>query len=296
MASLNGRPAIRYVLLELLNQYPDGLTPTKVYEIIGREYVFPKEWYFERPTSAGYHSLKSLGYSDWESIPQSKLVGMVDTEPQWHYFVRWSREALKSKGELDISAPVGLWRLNENGRRAANQLVLESYKPEEIAIIQSRRTPRRVMREIPNKPAVAASENAPSSAISPTDAFPPTPTAVDIDDPGTSSILVHTYRVLRDTKVARRLKALHKGECQICGEAININGKKYCEAHHIKPLGHRHNGPDVEGNILILCPNHHVMCDYGAVRLEIGSLHTHPMHRIDQQFLNYHNNEIVGTR
>ena len=72
-------------------------------------------------------------------------------------------------------------------------------------------------------------------------------------------ILVETYRILRDTELARKIKKLHKNECQLCGTTITLqDGTSYSEAHHICPLGTPHNGPDVAGNILVLCPNHHV--------------------------------------
>jgi predicted restriction endonuclease len=69
--------------------------------------------------------------------------------------------------------------------------------------------------------------------------------------------------------LARQLKLLYENRCQICGESITLpNGTRYSEAHHVRPLGRPHHGPDVAGNILVLCPNHHVMLDYGVIALE----------------------------
>jgi len=99
-----------------------------------------------------------------------------------------------------------------------------------------------------------------------------------------------TYRILRDTRLARQLKELHNHECQICGSTILLtNNKRYSEAHHIKPLGASHNGPDIAENILVLCPNHHAMCDYAAINLKIDELRTHVGHKIGDQFIAYHN-------
>lgn len=102
----------------------------------------------------------------------------------------------------------------------------------------------------------------------------------------------NTYRILRDTDMARRLKALHSNKCQLCGQSIALHEGPYSEAHHIWPLGSPHNGPDVAGNILVLCPNHHVMCDYGALYLSADKLATAPQHAIGQEYLDYHNSVI----
>ena len=124
-----------------------------------------------------------------------------------------------------------------------------------------------------------------------------TPQAFDITQQGNEApkkVLQSTYRVLRDTLLARELKLLHKHQCQICGKHIELSdGKRYSEAHHIMPLGSPHNGPDVAENILVLCPNHHVMLDYGAIELDLGSLRTAPGHVVGSKYVEYHNNAIV---
>ena len=43
---------------------------------------------------------------------------------------------------------------------------------------------------------------------------------------------------------------------------------RYAEGAHIRPLGYPHDGPDVLGNVLCLCPNDHVRFDYGAIWLD----------------------------
>jgi hypothetical protein len=75
-------------------------------------------------------------------------------------------------------------------------------------------------------------------------------------------------RIIRDTEMARALKLRHRNQCQICGVAVPLWGSlMYAEAHHIRPLGHPHNGPDSPSNMIILCPNHHAQCDLGAIKL-----------------------------
>jgi len=123
-----------------------------------------------------------------------------------------------------------------------------------------------------------------------------TPAASDIQDPKLPGrVLVQTYRVLRDTELARKLKALHKGACQICGQSLTLrNGDIYSEAHHVQPLGAPHNGPDTADNIVVLCPNHHVLLDYGAVPLTTAKLRTLQGHVLGGRYVQYHNEVICS--
>lgn len=108
-------------------------------------------------------------------------------------------------------------------------------------------------------------------------------------------------RVVRSTAVSRRVKELHSYRCQVCGELIAIAGGPYAEAAHIRPLGRPHDGPDVESNVLCLCPNDHVRFDFGAIVIEddlsitdrmagstVGILRTTPRHIVDVAQLTYH--------
>ncbi|MFE6667795.1 YDG/SRA domain-containing protein [Streptomyces sp. NPDC057697] len=74
-------------------------------------------------------------------------------------------------------------------------------------------------------------------------------------------------RIIRDTAVVRRVKRWHAHTCQICGLALTVgaDGKGYAEGAHIQALGGSAGGPDVEGNVLCLCPNCHVRLDRGAL-------------------------------
>ncbi|HTF63578.1 MAG TPA: HNH endonuclease [Edaphobacter sp.] len=124
-----------------------------------------------------------------------------------------------------------------------------------------------------------------------------TPHAADINNPGITGgtttpgrSLLQTYRILRDTTLCREIKGLYKNMCQLCGFSIALaSGDMYSEAHHIVPLGAPHQGSDVAGNILVVCPNHHAMLDYCAISLDISRLTIHEKHEIFPSSLAYHN-------
>lgn len=117
---------------------------------------------------------------------------------------------------------------------------------------------------------------------------------IDIDPPG--RVAATTYRILRDTAEARRLKADHDYRCQICDATIELpDGTRYAEAHHIRPLGRPHNGPDLRENMIVLCPNHHAMCDYGVIRLSLPALRRIDNHVVGPAFIAYHNDRLYRS-
>lgn len=124
-----------------------------------------------------------------------------------------------------------------------------------------------------------------------------TPIASDLAEPILSPadrVAATTYRILRDTELARSIKRLYNFECQLCGSTIELpDGARYAEAHHIRPLGRPHDGPDVRENILVLCPNHHAMCDLGGITLTSQAIRTNTGHVISEQHLRYHNERLV---
>ena len=108
-------------------------------------------------------------------------------------------------------------------------------------------------------------------------------------------------RIVRNTEISRRVKKLHNYACQICGARIEIVAGAYAEGAHIRPLGRPHDGPDVEANVLCLCPNDHVRFEFGALVIEdtlgiidtamgqkVGTLRTVVGHKIDVAHLKYH--------
>ena len=74
-------------------------------------------------------------------------------------------------------------------------------------------------------------------------------------------------RLIRDTKVGRRIKEMYDYSCQICGCRIDTPAGPYAECCHIRPLGMPHNGDDSLENVLCLCPNCHVRFDYHALHV-----------------------------
>ncbi len=122
------------------------------------------------------------------------------------------------------------------------------------------------------------------------------PKAVDIQTPSeTQRKKVETYRILRDTALSRNIKSMHKHQCQICGNTLFLsNHIPYAEAHHIKPLGGEHCGPDISDNIICVCPNCHVLLDYGAIALDSTQIKGMEIHKISNLFIEYHNNKIFN--
>jgi len=103
-------------------------------------------------------------------------------------------------------------------------------------------------------------------------------------------------RVVRDYQRSINLKNWHEHECQVCGISIPTSAGLYAQAAHIQPLGEPHNGPDVEENMLCLCPNHHVIFDNGGFTVADdlcligikGKLRIVNKHKIDLKFIQYH--------
>jgi len=103
-------------------------------------------------------------------------------------------------------------------------------------------------------------------------------------------------RIVRDTKMAKQIKILYNFTCQVCGERLEGTAGAYAEAAHVKPLGRPHNGPDVEENVICLCPNHHVLFDIGGISVNDdlsiigyeGKLILHKEHKLNNEYLAYH--------
>ncbi|WP_435116818.1 HNH endonuclease [Halolamina sp. C58] len=118
-----------------------------------------------------------------------------------------------------------------------------------------------------------------------------------------------TTRTIRDTKLSEMAKEQYDYRCQLCGDRRESrDGSAYAEAHHVKPLGPPHRGPDTAANLLVLCPNHHADFDYGRVRVDPESLLVEHAfddevdgtfltvdadHDPDSGFLAYHNERIA---
>lgn len=100
-------------------------------------------------------------------------------------------------------------------------------------------------------------------------------------------------RIVRDTALALVIKDLANYTCQLCEIKIQISENQfYIEAHHIKPLGKPHNGPDTKDNILIVCPNCHVMCDHATFKLSLDIIKNN-IQIINPNFIEYHNSRVT---
>lgn len=113
-----------------------------------------------------------------------------------------------------------------------------------------------------------------------------------------------SWRIIRNSEAARRVKNIYDFKCQVCGEALRVPEGIYAEGAHIRPLGRLHNGPDSTDNILCLCPNHHVLLDYGAITIQDdltlmgmpGKLNVDSSHRLDRAHLRYHREHVFSSQ
>ena len=113
-------------------------------------------------------------------------------------------------------------------------------------------------------------------------------------------------RIVRDTKLAKKIKEKYDSTCQVCGIQITLpTGTTYAEGAHIRPLGMPHKGPDALDNLLCLCPNHHLMFDkycysINPETLELegisGVLQVNASHQISREHLRYHYDNYLAHR
>lgn len=118
---------------------------------------------------------------------------------------------------------------------------------------------------------------------------------------------------LRSTILGAEIKRRYNHLCQVCRTTVRLAGiERYAEAHHLKPLGSPHLGPDVPGNIIVLCPNHHVMFDRGAATVSPATpeilhatgrlfrkkkrLYLESWHLLRKACLKYHHDRIFKGR
>ena len=117
-------------------------------------------------------------------------------------------------------------------------------------------------------------------------------------------------RIIRDSALSRFLKSLYDYCCQICTFSFELpSGSRYAESHHVRPLGRRHGGIDKETNMMVLCPNHHAMMDFGVIAVDPDKLvvlstgrdtqyDSKPLqlvnHPIYKEFLEYHISNIFN--
>lgn len=108
-------------------------------------------------------------------------------------------------------------------------------------------------------------------------------------------------RIIRSTATADSIKLLYGYRCQICREVLTTPGGPYAEGAHVRPLGAPHDGPDVAGNVLCMCPNDHIRLDRGSIWIDetrgvvdsasgsvIHSLYVEDAHGLRDDCLRYH--------
>ncbi len=115
-------------------------------------------------------------------------------------------------------------------------------------------------------------------------------------------VLSTTLRIVRDTALSAMIKAAHDYRCQVCGIQLAVPTGFYAEAAHVQPLGSPHDGPDVSGNVLCLCPNHHVLFDKGTIWIDssktvqpLGTPLKRPeVHPVESKYTTYHAEHFGG--
>lgn len=127
-------------------------------------------------------------------------------------------------------------------------------------------------------------------------------TAADIEEPSPPDrVTIEITRVIRDTKESKKLKRLYFDKCQICNRTIELSDRNYSETHHLQPLGKTHQGPDIQENMLVVCPNHHAQLDYVAITIDpdsleimdkngskFGKFRVSQNHKLQKLYLQYH--------
>lgn len=116
---------------------------------------------------------------------------------------------------------------------------------------------------------------------------------------------------LRSTLLGVEIKRRYRSTCQACRTPVPLwHNNNYAEVHHLWPLGSPHFGPDVPGNIIVLCPNHHAMFDRRVATLvpddfslrhllegvfpRHARLYLQSWHTLRDRCVRYHHLELFG--
>jgi putative restriction endonuclease len=123
-------------------------------------------------------------------------------------------------------------------------------------------------------------------------------------DPGRRT--VGGTRTVRSAEVSDKVKKLYDYTCQVCHKRLDVSGRGFAQGAHIQGVGRDDDGPDVPENILCLCPNCHVLFDYGAILIgddysltcngrPAGNLLRNPRHRIGKEYVDYHRKKYAES-
>jgi hypothetical protein len=83
--------------------------------------------------------------------------------------------------------------------------------------------------------------------------------------------MVSVEEFVRNQYLADSLKSYYENRCQICGKDFYPDyGVAYSETHHVQYLAR--GGPDISGNIVVICPNHHRIIHATDARFDRQSL------------------------
>lgn len=97
---------------------------------------------------------------------------------------------------------------------------------------------------------------------------------------------VTIQRLVRDSNIAKKLKALYNYECQLCGFKLpKSDGGFLAEAHHIQPYNKTHLGDDTSLNLIVLCPNCHAQFDDFYFAINPKTLQVHCLNHEDDYHL-----------
>lgn len=108
-------------------------------------------------------------------------------------------------------------------------------------------------------------------------------------------------RIIRDNAKTKKLKIEYEYKCQICNSCIELSKNQfYAEVHHLRPLGGEHKGSDEYDNMIVLCPNHHAIFDFGVpyflspskVRIGSETYNLISRHTIAKGNIGYHNDAL----
>jgi HNH endonuclease len=136
----------------------------------------------------------------------------------------------------------------------------------------------------------------------------------EVGEGRTKTITLVRDGIQRDRSLVIQLKEMYNNTCQVCGFRISTPFGAISEAAHIQGIGSPHYGPDVLGNLLVLCPNHHTSFDnagwylddnFNVVEtnsgMQISKLNVVPEHKIVKSAITYQRNyalkaSILGKR
>jgi 5-methylcytosine-specific restriction protein A len=112
--------------------------------------------------------------------------------------------------------------------------------------------------------------------------------------PPVSRRRVNIDSIQRNRRHVDKIKQTRNNTCQICAIRLGTENRPYSEVHHIRPLGEPHNGDDILGNMICVCPNCHKELDYLFIPIDkdfiIGQ--NNENHTIENRFIQWHNDRF----